>query len=57
MHITMNPTSAVELTKKPIPGKITLLIDSEFQNYHWQGFSGAELRGLDYDLGSASKNL
>lgn len=32
-------------------------MDNEFQNYHWQGFSDAELRGLDYDLGSASRNL
>lgn len=57
MHITMNPTSSVELPNKHIPCKIILFIDSEFQNYHWQGFSGAELRGLDYDLGSTSKNL
>jgi hypothetical protein len=57
MHITMNPTSAAELPNKHIPCKVTLVIDSEFQNYHWQGFSGAELRGLYYDLGSASKNL
>lgn len=57
MHITMNPTSTVELPNKHIPCRVILFIDSEFQNYHWQGFSGAELRGLDYDLGSASKNL
>jgi hypothetical protein len=57
MHLTMNPTAAVDLADKHIPCKITLFLDSEFQNYHWEGFSGAELRALDYDLGSASKNL
>jgi hypothetical protein len=57
MHLTMNPTSAVDLANKHIPCKIILFLDSEFQNYHWEGFSDAELRGLDYDLGSASKNL
>jgi hypothetical protein len=57
LHIAMNPSSEFELEKKHIPCKITLFMDSEFQNYHWQGFSDAELRGLDYDLGSASKNL
>ena len=57
MHIAMNPASAVELANKNIPCKITLLMDNETQNYHWQGFSDAELRGLDYDLGSASRNL
>jgi hypothetical protein len=57
MHITMNPSSAAELANKNIPHKIILFIDNEFRDYHWQGFSDAELRGLDYDLGSASRNL
>lgn len=57
MRITMNPSSTVEGVDKHIPCKIILFMDGEFQNYHWQGFSGADLRGLDYDLGSASKNL
>ena len=59
MHLTMNPTSAVDLANKHISCKIILFLDSEFQNqnYQWEGFSDAELRGLDYDLGSASKNL
>jgi hypothetical protein len=57
LHLTMNPSSEFELANKHIPCKITLFIDRDFQNYHWQGFSDAELRGLDYDLGSASKNL
>jgi hypothetical protein len=53
----MNPSSEFALDGKHIPCKITLFIDRASQNYHWQGFSDAELRGLDYDLGSASKNL
>ncbi len=57
LHLSMNPTSALDLGKKHIPCKIILLVDSDFQNYHWEGFSDAELQGLDYDLGSASKNL
>jgi hypothetical protein len=57
MHITMNPSSAAELASKHIPYKILLFMDGEFRNYHWQGFSSAELQGLDYNLGSASKNL
>jgi hypothetical protein len=57
MHIAMNSTSVLDLSNKHIPCRITLFLDSEFQNYHWEGFSKAELRGLDYDLGSASKNL
>jgi hypothetical protein len=57
LHITMNPSSDFELEKKHIPCKVTLFIERDFQNYHWQGFSDAELRGLDYDLGAASKNL
>lgn len=57
LHITMNPLSEFELEKKHIPCKIILFIDRAFQNYHWEGFSNAEVRGLDYDLGSASKNL
>jgi len=57
MHIAMNPTSELDLANRHIPCKITLFLDSEFQNYHWEGFSSAEVRGLDYGLGSASKNL
>jgi len=58
MTITMNPSVLViDEVKKNIPGKVTLFMDREFQNYHWQGFSGAELSGLDYALGQASKNL
>ncbi len=57
MHITMNPSSSVEFANKTIPCKITLFMDNAFQNFHWQGFSDAELRGLDYDLGSASRDL
>ena len=57
LHITMNPSSEFELEKRHIPFNVTLFIDHDFQNYHWQGFSDAELRGLDYDLGAASKNL
>lgn len=57
MHIAMNPASALDPAGRHVPCKITLLLDREFQNYHWEGFSRADLRGLDYDLGSASKNL
>ena len=58
MHITMRPeVSSDKLTNRLIPCKIVLFIDSEFKNYHWHGFSDAELRSLDYDLGSASKDL
>jgi len=58
MYITMNPSVlAVDQVKKNIPGKVTLFMDHEFRNYHWEGFSKTELRGLDYALGSASKNL
>lgn len=58
MHITMNPdVSAAGLAGKRIPGEITLFADSEFENYHWHGFSDAELSKLDYELGFASKNL
>jgi len=58
LQITMNPeVSESELATQHIPYNIILVIDSELESYHWQGFSGAELRGLDYDLGSASKDL
>jgi len=57
MHIAMNPSSAFEMKYDRIPGKIVLVLDNEFRSYHWQTFSGAELRGLDYDLGTASKNI
>ncbi|HLZ17976.1 MAG TPA: hypothetical protein VKO67_00110 [Smithellaceae bacterium] len=56
MHITMNPSSVSDMEYGRIPGRIILFMDSEFRNYHWQGFSDAELKGLDYDLGSASRN-
>lgn len=57
MHVTMNPSSAYEFPDKAIPCKTILYIDKAFRDYHWEGFSAAELSGLDYDLGSASKNL
>ncbi|MEW6670990.1 MAG: hypothetical protein AB1427_04760 [Thermodesulfobacteriota bacterium] len=58
LHITMNPeVSESELATKHIPYHIILVIDSELESYHWQGFSDAELRNVDYDLGSASKDL
>jgi len=58
MRITMNPKApTTEITNKQIPVKVALLMDGEFQNYHWQGTSGAEMSKLDYDLGSASKSL
>ena len=58
MSITMNPKAPLdELAGKKIQAKVALYMDSEFQNYHWHGKSGAELSKLDYDLGSASKSL
>lgn len=57
MHVTMNPSSAAEFPNKAIPCKVVLYIDKAFRNYHWEGFSAAELSSLDYDLGSASRNL
>lgn len=58
MHITMNPkTPSDELIGGKIPVKVALYMDTEFQNYHWHGQSGAEMSKLDYDLGSASKSL
>lgn len=58
MRITMNPkVPSAELWGKRIPYKVGLLMDSAFQNYHWQGTSRAEMSKLDYDLGSASKGL
>lgn len=58
MRITMSPKApTTELANKHIPFKVALLMDSEFQHYHWKGSSGAEMSKLDYDLGSASKSL
>ena len=57
LHITMNPSSATDMEYGRIQGQIILVMDSEFTKYHWEGFSVGELRGLDYDLGGASKNL
>lgn len=57
MHITMNPSSVSDMEYGRIPGKTILVMDKEFTNYRWEGFSSAELRGLNYDLGTASKNL
>jgi hypothetical protein len=59
IQVKMNPEALVDehVNKRQIQSKIILFMDREFQNYHWQGFSGGELRTLDYDLGTASKNL
>lgn len=58
MYIKMTPKApTADLAEKKIPVRIGLLMDGEFQNYHWKGMSKAEMSKLDYDLGSASKGL
>jgi len=58
MQITMNPKApSAELANKRIPVKVALLMNDAFQNYRWEGKSGAEMSKLDYGLGAASKSL
>lgn len=59
MYIKMTPrVPSAKLAGKKIPVKVGLLMDTEFQGYHWYGRTDAELWSkLDYDLGSASKRL
>lgn len=58
MYVKMTPKApAGELAGKKLPVKVGLLMDGEFQNYHWKGMSKAEMSKLDYDLGSASRGL
>jgi hypothetical protein len=58
MRISMNPkVQPADLANRHIPYKVALLMDNEFQNYHYFGTSGAEMSKLDYDLGSASKSV
>lgn len=58
MQLTMSPlVSSAELAERRIPQKVALFMDSDFQNYQWDGFSGAEWAKLHYELGPASKNL
>lgn len=57
LRISMNPTATMEPAARHIPCTIILFLDNDFRHYRWEGFSKAELRGLSYDLGSASMNL
>jgi len=56
MKIAMNPKVPADITTR-LPYGVGLYLTPEFERYHWHGTSKAEGRGLDYDLGSASKAL
>lgn len=58
IQVSMSPLiSNAELGGRSIPARVGLLMDSEFANLHWHGFTGAEMAKLDYDLGSASRDI
>lgn len=58
MVIKLNPKVPLEaLQGKRIPYKVSLYMDSQFQEYRFQEHNGAEMSEMDYELGAAAKSL
>lgn len=56
MQVTMHPKVPNDISGH-LPYRIGLYLTPEFEGYHWPGTLRGEGRGLDYDLGTASRAL